>query len=417
MAKARKIVSEILKAERSRNGRIIVLTGARQVGKTSIVKAKMADYRYLSIEDPVLRSTYSSLTADQWHRLYPKAALDEVQKEPVLIESIKSAYDQFDDCRYVLLGSSQLLLLDKVKESLAGRCRIFDIYPLTLPEIATDNWDDNVRDSLWQMILKGERSSDIILPSFLIDPLHSEKSECWNYLLKFGGYPALVDSRQDDSERFAWLNDYVRTYLERDIRDLASFRDLEPFIKLQHETALLTGQVLNSSSIAVNLQVSAKTVRRYLTYLELSYQTILLPAWSRNAEKRLTKAPKLHFMDYGVQQAVLNKRGGMNGHEFESLIASELYKQARNILSDAEFYHLRTSDGMEVDLLVDTTDGYYAFEIKMAERVSATDARHLARLGPILEKPLLGSFILSNDPETKILGKDVVAVNATMFLG
>ncbi len=415
--KARRIFSEISKILDRKSGRIVVLTGARQVGKTFMVRELMGDYSYVSLEDPVLRSDYAALSADQWHRLYPKAALDEVQKEPQVIESIKSVYDRFDDTRYILLGSSQLLLLNKVRESLAGRCSIFDLYPLTLPEIRTTDSRETVSDSIWQKLLSSGEVEEYILPSFLLDPELPAKSAAWEYFLKFGGYPALTDDEADDEERYRWLANYVRTYLERDVRDLASFRDLEPFVRLQREVAVLNGQIYNASAVSNSIKVNAKTAQRYLTYLEMSYQEIVLPAWSRNPEKRLTKAPKIHFMDFGVQQAILNKRGGITGHEFESIVISELYKQAKNILCGAAFYHLRTQDGREVDLLVEMPDGYYAFEVKMSKNVTETDAKHLRKLDNLLDKPVKRAFVISNDPATKDLGDGVTAVNAAMFLG
>ena len=110
-------------------------------------------------------------------------------------------------------------------------------------------------------------------------------------------------------------------------------------------------------------------------------------------------------------------RGGMTGAEFESLVVSELYKQAQNVFSDASFYHLRTHDGKEVDLLVELQDGYFAFEMKMAEHVAKTDARHLRDLEAILDKPVIHSFVLSNDMETKQFDTNITAVNVAAFLG
>ena len=131
-------------------------------------------------------------------------------------------------------------------------------------------------------------------------------------------------------------------------------------------------------SLAGQAGVSAKTAQRYLRYLELSYQAISLPVWHRNEGKRLIKSPKLHFLDNGVLQAVLQKRGGMTGSEFESLVVAELYKQARCF---------------------------------------AGDARHLRGLADFLDEPLLHSFILSNDPETKSISEDITALHAAYFLG
>ena len=417
MNKNRQIGEKILSLNNKPHSRIIVFTGARQVGKTTLVKQLLTDYEYLSIEDPVLRKSYLNLTAALWQKQYPKAILDEVQKEPQLIESIKATYDTYSDVRYALLGSSQLLLLEKVRESLAGRCIIYELYPLTLPELATSDWNDTTQPSIWQKILCHNFDMNDLLPSFFMDKRMSVKTIAWQHYLKYGGYPALVSDEMTEDDRFVWLKNYVNTYLERDIRDLASFRDLEPFIKLQRAIATYTGSLFNASNFSRDLGVSTKTVQRYLEYLRLSYQVIILPAWERNSTKRLTKAPKIHFMDNGVLQAVLQKRGGINGNEFESLIISEIYKQAKNIFADISFYHLRTQDGREIDLLVETEQGYFAFEIKMADKVSQIDARHLMNIETILDKPLIAGFILSNDPETRQITSNITAVNVAMFLG
>lgn len=417
MSKKRQIEAKVLSFKDKKQARIIVFTGARQVGKTTLVKQILPDYEYLSIEDPVLRKSYLNLTATIWKNQYPKAILDEVQKEPQLIESIKATYDMFDDVRYVLLGSSQLLLLEKVRESLAGRCVIYELYPLTLPELATSDWNDKIILSEWQKLLNNNFDATMLLPSFLMDKRQSVKTASWQHYLKYGAYPALVDNEMDDEGKYIWLKNYVNTYLERDIRDLASFRDLDPFIKLQRAVAIYTGGVFNASNFARDLGVNSKTVQRYLEYLRLSYQVIILPAWERNASKRLIKAPKIHFMDNGVLQAVLQKRGGINGNEFESLVISEIYKQAKNVFADVSFHHLRTQDGREIDLLVETQNGYYAFEIKMADRVSTIDARHLLNIETILDKPLLHGFVLSNDTETHHFTDKITAVNVAMFLG
>ena len=413
--KNRKMAPFIQQKNRSKFGRILVLTGARQTGKTTLVKKTFPDYVYVSIEDPVSRNTYLDLTAGEWAMLYPKALLDEVQKEPVIIESIKAVYDQFDEPRYVLLGSSQLLLMEKVRESLAGRCTILEMYPLTLPEIRTKSWDEPISDSLFQKLLAN--GANEYLPSFLLDSSRGAKLEAYSHYLKYGGYPAISGNDSDENEKYEWLHNYVRSYLERDIRDLASFRDLEPFIKLQQYLALNTGGIINASSISKQLGIDVKTVQRYIKYFEVSYQAIVLPAWAKNQNKRLVKSPKSHYMDHGIVQAVLHKRGGMTGKEYESAIIAEIYKQAKNGQSLAQFSFLRTHDGKEVDLLLEFADGYYAFEIKMAKKVNKIDAKNLWDLENILDKPLKKAFVLSNDEETKYFDDKIIAVNAAMFLG
>ena len=213
------------------------------------------------------------------------------------------------------------------------------------------------------------------------------------------------------------MRNYVRTYLERDVRDLANFRDLDAFTRLQKRLALGTGTLVNASALAVELGLSVKTVQRYLRYFELSYQALSLPPWTKNPAKRLSKTPKVHYLDHGVLRAVLQREGDLTGHEFESLVTAELYKQARALGLTAEFTHLRTVDGREVDVLVETPRGYYAFEIKMAEKVSHSDGRALRGLQEFLDKPLLGSFVLSQDSETRPLIQGITAVQAAYFLG
>ncbi|GBR76648.1 putative AAA family ATPase [Candidatus Termititenax persephonae] len=415
--KARKITQYINTLIKRPTGRILVFTGARQTGKTTLTKRVFPDYEYLSIEDPINRIQYAKLTAAQWQELYPRAILDEVQKEPQLVESIKSVYDQWPQPRYILLGSSQLLLLEKIKESLAGRCSIIELFPLTIPELATASWTDEMPDSLFQRYAKNPDKPLALLPSFLLDKNLAVKKKAWAHYVRFGAYPALTNPDLSDEERYNWLRDYVRTYLERDVRDLASFRDLEPFVKLQHALVLRTAQTLNASSLATEIGLSVKTVQRYIHYLDLSYQTLLLPAWSRNAGKRLVKMPKVHCLDNGVLQAVLQKRGGLTGAEFESLVVAELYKQLRSVQIYARLYHLRTQTGYEVDLLLELPQGYIAFEIKMAEKVNLADLKRLQKLNNLLDKPLLQAFVLSNDEQTYQIAPNLTAVSAAYFLG
>lgn len=420
----RKITERLNSLSAGEKKKIFVFTGARQTGKTTLVKTYFQDHEYISIEDPVRRQAYAQLSASQWKANYPKASLDEVQKESILVESIKAVYDQFSDTHYNLLGSSRLLLLEKVRESLAGRCKIFELYPLTLPEMETSDFNEPIADSLFQKLIRDAAKNtfhasalDNILPSWTLCKNYDKQIKAWEHYKKFGGYPALIDPDMSEEERFDWLKDYVKTYLERDIRDLANFRDLDPFVKLQQYLAAQTGQTINASSIARQIGVTSKTIQRYITYFEMSYQVITLQSWEKNANKRLVKSPKMHYLDNGILQTVLLKRGGMTGAEFESLVIAELYKQIKSLFIDARFYHLRTSDGYEVDFLIELPQGYFAFEIKQAEKVDKKDARHLLKLGEILDKPLFHSFVLSNDSEVKKLSENCTAIHAAYFMG
>ena len=150
--------------------------------------------------------------------------------------------------------------------------------------------------------------------------------------------------------------------------------------------------------------------------LELSYQVILLHPWFRNLNKRLTKSPKLHFLDPGIQKTLLFRRGVSTGHEFESAIIAEIYKQIKSFRLNVQLYHLQTFDGREIDLLMEMKDGFVPIEIKTTERVSFADAKHL-RMADMLDKPIIHSLILSNDNQVKRIDKGITALPAAWFLG
>jgi predicted AAA+ superfamily ATPase len=414
--KKRIIFDDLREIQKSQLWRIIVLTGARQTGKTTAVRSALSDYAYLAIDDILQNNDLLKLKAAQWAALYPQAALDEVQKIPALINSIKAVYDQFPKTRYALLGSSQFLLLEKIRESLAGRCFIMEMYPLALPELRTKNLNDDIEKSFFVDYTNNEKMIENRFPVFTLDPKFAEKKKAYDFYLRFGAYPVLTHENITDKERHEWLENYVKTYLERDIRDLASFRDLQPFVKLQLYAANITGNLINYSSIAKETGITVPTVQRYVQYMNISYQTILLPAWYSNPVKRLVKTPKIHFLDGGVLRAVLQKRGVMTGNEFESAIIAEIYKQIKIFRIPLRCYHLRTQDGREIDLLLENEDYFIAIEVKMTENVTKIDCKHFKDLQEFLNKPLRHCFVLSNDNEIKHFGNNITAMHAADFL-
>ena len=281
--------------------------------------------------------------------------------------------------------------------------------------MVTSGWDDKVNPSFFQHFISNGTLPQLPASYALMEG-HAQGIRTFGYYLNFGGYPAIIDSSLTDDERREWLNNYIRTYLERDIRDLVNLKDLEPFVRIQKTSSILTGTPINYSQLAREAGIASNTAQRFLRYLEISNQAFLLKPWFRNNLKRLAKSPKLHYIDPGIQRAILRKQGLLGGNEFESAIVAEVYKQLKYIPLNGDLYHLRTTDGREVDLLIEMEDGYIAIEIKMADRITKSDARHILQLDEILDKPLLQAFVLSNDLAIKQLAPKILALPAALFL-
>jgi predicted AAA+ superfamily ATPase len=229
--------------------------------------------------------------------------------------------------------------------------------------------------------------------------------------------PLVLDPELTSAEKHRWLRDFQRTYLERDVADLAALRDLEPFVLAQRVIAGRTGRIVNFSDLARSASISPDTAHRFLRYLELSYQVLLLPPFFRNVEKRLSKSPKVHVLDPGILRALSNRTGELTGEEFESAVVSEIWKQIRNAGLGIEPFHLRTYDRREVDLLLELESGFVPIQIKKALRVAPTDARSLYDLNELLDKPVLHSFLLSLDRDARELSPGVHALPVAWALG
>ena len=415
--KNRTVLSLMKQKADTRLGRLIALTGARQTGKTTLVQAGFPEYDFVSLEDPIVRPDYTALSAAQWYQRFPRVILDEIQKAPSIVESIKAVYDRYTDARAILLGSSQILSMEQIRESLAGRVTIMELFPLTIPEMMTDSWHDPVVESrLVRYLVSGDRG---ILISGI--PHQSDRYaravDCLDHYLEFGGMPVVSDNTLSREDRYGWLQDYLRTYLQRDLRDLVNLRDLVPYVRMLRALGGLAGGLLNISELARLAGVTHRTINRFVTYLEISYQVVQLQPWFRNRNKRLSKVAKIHFLDPGIQWTLLNRRGPSSGTEFEGAIIAEIYKQVKNSRLPVDCYHLHTFDGRGVDLLIETEGGYVPIVIRSKDRISNTDARHLRRLNEILDKPVLQSLVLSNDPHIRDLGDGVIGIPVGWALG
>ena len=388
-------------------GRLTVLSGARQTGKSTLVRAAFPDHDYIDFDAPTERAVWARLTPADWIARHPRAILDEAQKLPEVFDTIKAVYDRAPQSRYVLLGSSQILLLDRVRESLAGRAALRELFAFSVAELAAGPGAP-VRTPPVEELLVGDPAEvlDGIAPERALNPRAASATGAWERFLRWGGMPALHAEDWTDGDRWEWLQDYQSAYLQRDLRDLARIDRLEPFVRAMQAAALRSSQPINFSELARLAGVAPQTARQFVHYLEVSYQVVMLPAWYRNAEKRLTKRPRVHFLDPGIRRCILNRRGDPDGTDVESGVVAEFVKCVRTNRLPVQLHHLRTHDQREVDLLIERDDGYIAVEIKQAQRVASPDARGFRGLDAILDKPLLAGLVLSHDTAPRRLEAD-----------
>ena len=314
---------------------VVVLTGPRQSGKTTLAKSVFADKTYVSLENIDEREFAEQDPKRFLQRFSHGAILDEVQRCPSLLSYLQGVVDErkiMGD--FVLTGSAQLDLISGITQSLAGRVGRVELLPLSLAELSLANQ----------------------LPSTLEDMLYT------------GSYPALYDREISPND---WFANYVATYLERDVRQLIAVRNLTQFQRFVKMCAARSGQILNLAALGADCGVSAVTAREWLSVLETSYLVIRLMPYHNNFGKRLVKSPKLYFLDVGlmawllgVQQAKTLETHAMRGALFETYVVSELIKQRFNagLINDLHFW--RDNVGHEVDVLFETQQGLQAVEIK-----------------------------------------------------
>lgn len=400
-----RVVKQLLPKATQR--KLVLITGARQTGKTTLVKKQYGKLRYINLDAIENREKLAGISSDAWGQAIGKAIIDEAQKLPLVFEKIKYAYDDHQLDFSVLLGSSQILLLKQIRESLAGRVSMLELYPLMLCEIIAKN-EETLPPPLFATLLKGQPINFILskVPSILFQE-ETTYRQAEQHLFHRGGMPGLLDLTEEES--MSWLRDYEQTYLERDLADLARLHDLAPFRLFQKLTAARTAQLLSYSELARDAAVSTDTARRYLEYLRLSYQVILLQPYHKNITSSLVKMPKLYWLDLGILRSISNNFGNMTGELFETHVISECYKWIRSTRDRAELYFYRTRHGLEADLIIELSQGILGVEVKFRKEVGLHDAKALIAIRE-KAKDWLGGFIVYQGSEIKQLDKDIWAI-------
>jgi len=318
---------------------VITLTGPRQSGKTTLVRATFPDLPYVSLEEPDIRQI--ALTDPRgFLSNYPAGAiLDEIQNTPELFSYIQRIVDENRKIRFILTGSSNFLLMEKISQTLAGRTAVLHLLPFSFQEL---------------------------------EPL----AESYENLIFKGQYPRIYDR---DISPTDFYPSYIQTYVDRDVRMIKNIGDINAFIQFTQLCAGRIGQPLNYASLANDAGISPNTAKSWLSILESSYILYRLQPYHRNFNKRLIKSPKLYFYDTGVACSLLGIREQeqvnlhyMKGSLFENLILNEFIKRSFNRGENRLPYYWQDNHGKEIDCLLVNGEQVTAVEIKSGKTISTS---------------------------------------------
>ena len=382
-------------------GKVVLITGARQVGKTTVLREHLgSSFDYVTMEDP---AAYAQAKSDavlffEMHSL--PLIVDEIQRVPELFSPVKWLVDQSaEKGRIVLTGSQTYHLMKGVSESLAGRIRIIEMPALSLRELAGKS--DNPCKYIPSML----KPHDVSAP---------DGFDLWGHMHR-GSMPELQDP---DVDWDLFYTDYERAYLERDVRDLVNVKDEAKFYSFMVACAARTGQLFNASDIGNAIDADHKTVKAWLSILQASGIVRIVEPFFPNVEKRLTKTPKIFFMDTGLVCHLTRwttheqlRVGAMAGYVFETFVVSEVLKSHMNAganLRDVWFY--RDSKKREVDLVIQDGRTLHPVEIKTNALVKKDATKNFGCLEDMADYEVGFGHVICQAKEPYLLAENVEAV-------
>lgn len=334
---------------------VVSITGPRQSGKTTLAKTLFADHSYVSLEDPNEQEFAITDPKGFLRRFGGGVILDEIQRASALLSYIQGIVDSEDTPgRFILTGSQQFHVMEKVTQTLAGRTALVNLLPLSLDELL-----GRVASDPWRI---DELPTPAAKPAFSLEEITFK-----------GLYPRIHDKGLEPHD---WLSAYYRTYVERDVRDLANIGNLETFQRFVRLCAGRSGQLLNLSSLAQDAGISHTTARSWISILQAGFIIHLLPPHFANFSKRIIKTPKLYFLDTGLLCYLLRLREpeeivthAMKGAIFETFVLAELVKAFAHRGETPPLYFWRDQTGHEVDVVIDTGKKLVPVEVKAGETV------------------------------------------------
>ena len=401
-------ITEALKASP-----IVFLNGARQTGKSTLAQTIAGDIGangrpadYVTLDRPTYLASASSAPEAFLSGYEGPVIIDEVQLAPELFRALKTVVDEGRQAnreqangRYLLTGSANILALPKLSDSLVGRMAILTLYPFTVGE-ATDNRLGGLKRIL-QFDFRGIDDRGLTLVN----------------AMKQGTFPEIA--RADAEKRRVWFDGYITAILQRDVRQVADLEKISLLPHLLNVLAARTGALMNDSDIARDVGLNSVTGKFYRNILKLMFLTFDVRPWYRNVGKRLVKSPKgylidtcliCHLLDYNIDDIAV-KKPDLFGHLVENFVATELVKQLSNSDIKAELYHFRTSDGKEVDFVLERPDGsVFAIEVKRAETVRMDDFKGIKAFQELTGNDFIGGIVFYSGRDAVPFGKNLWAV-------
>ncbi len=379
----------------------VMLTGPRQSGKTTLLQHLFtSSHHYVSLEPPDVRAAAAEDPRGFLDAYPPPVIFDEVQYAPGILPYVKERIDSRRDevGQYLLTGSQDLLLAEKVTESLAGRAAVLRLLPLSWREA----------EGRPQAPLPWERAR----PDSKKEKTISRK--LWGSFLR-GSYPELVASPRRDIN--LWHASCIETYLERDVRTIRQVGNLTQFQSFLRALAARSAQLLDLSSMARDLGIAVNTVKAWISVLEATYQVIILRPYFTNVTKRLVKTPKVYFTDTGTLSYLTGLKdpehaasGPMGGAIMETAVISEVVKTLTHQGIDPQVYFWRTSAGSEVDLIVETEGKLVPIEVKISSTPSPTMASSIKKFQEDLGDRAMRGYVVHPGDVRLPLGEGVTAL-------
>lgn len=389
---------------------IVFISGARQAGKSTLVQTLSASHfpaDYVTFDSPTAIAAAVSNPDFFLSRERP-LIIDEVQLVPDIFRALKKRIDDLrlkdkanSNGRYLLTGSANIMALPKLADALVGRMALLRLYPLSALELHQQN---------------GTFLTNLFSNRFPYQSL-TTSMEATLTTIRDATFPELPS--KTDAERELWFDSYISTLLQRDVRQIAEVEKITLLPSLLRLMAARAGNLVNDSEIARSVGLNAITSKRYRTLLEFMYLTTDIPPWFRNIEKRLVKAPKTYLLDtnllchtlgYHLQDLPLHNPT-LFGHVLENFVASELIKQLSFSNTRANLFHFRTSDGKEVDFVLEQPNGQLAgIEVKAAGQVQSSDFKGLQELQQQVGADFLCGVVLYQGTETVPFGEKLWAI-------